>query len=75
MRNISKDYNNIIDAVNKFGFIAHNLITTGYDIPSRFEIDEKNKKFAIISTNNSTYNHKIPAGVDVDLKLEWNFRE
>jgi hypothetical protein len=75
MRNIHKEYHNITNSLNEFGFIAHNLITTGYDIPTRFEINEKNKKFAIISTNNSTYDRMIPNGDHINLKFEWNFRE
>jgi hypothetical protein len=72
--NIYQEYNND-NGPSQLGVIAHRLIKYGYNIPSRFVIDEKKKKFAIIVSKNSTHNNMIAVGVTIDLQFEWNFRE
>jgi len=74
MRNIYQEDNNVTHP-NRFGVIAHSLIENGTNLSSRFVIDEKNKKFAIIISNSATYNNMIADGVSIDIQFEWNFRE
>ncbi len=74
MKNIYREENNVIGP-KTFGIIANSLFKFGYNLPTRFLIDEKNKKFAIIVSNNSMYENTIASGVCVDLEFEWNFRE
>jgi hypothetical protein len=73
MRNIYKE-DNITDD-KQLGIIAHELAISGYNLPSRFRIDEQSKKFTILVSNNSMYDITIADDVTIDLLFEWNFHE
>ena len=73
MKNIDKENNTTND--KRLGIIANELTLSGYNLPSRFIIDEQSRKFAIVISNDSRYDPAIPNGASIDLIFEWSFRE
>jgi hypothetical protein len=73
MTNIDKE-DNITDD-KRLGIIANELTISGYNLPSRFIIDEQSRKFAIVIANNSMIDPTIAVGASIDLLFEWSFRE